>query len=301
MKKILIFIFTLLSYSVSSQNFRVESGFNTNNIYHFEVNESQYSAVNPEKKNTVSILKYIDVSFTKIDTGLACVWKYKAEKAVYNNKILGNSRFSSFKQFEVEIYFNPQQAGIVLLNYKKLKEDIKVYLTDVDRILNQTLPSTKQFIDDQITETCSTPEDLLSTYFPEINLYFELYSQNIKYGVELLKDDSFPNPFKYDGDPFSIQTKTIVDDTIENTMVVKKIKSTNKEETDSIIYEMAKSMIKPGGSPLNKEKLPNFTLNIETNYYYEKTSKLIKRITYNKVVSVNGVAEVKNIEVKLIE
>ncbi len=301
MEKILIFILILLSYSASSQDNKIDSDFKTDITYHFTVEESEFTSGDEEETKDFSLLKYIDVSFTNVDTGIVCVWKYKEEKAVSKNKILDNSIFSSIKGFEVEISFNPQQGEIVLLNYEKMKGDIKNYLIASYNILNQTGPSVIQIIENQIVETCSTPEDLLSTYFPEINLYFELYTQNIKYGVELIKEDSFPNPFKYGGEPFPIHIETIIGDSIENTIVVKKVESTKREETDSIIYEMGKSMIKPGGSPLKIESLPKFTFNIVTNYYYDRTLKLINRITYNKVVDVNGNTESKTLELNLIK
>jgi hypothetical protein len=117
----------------------------------------------------------------------------------------------------------------------------------------------------------------------------------------LIKKDSIQNPFKHGGESFPIHIKTNVDNSMENTIVVKKVESTNKEEIDSIIYEMGKSMIKPGGSPLKKERLPKFSYKIITNYYYNRDLKLISRINYNKEVDVNGITKYNNLEIRLVE
>ena len=145
---------------------------------------------------------------------------------------------------------------------------------------------------------CS-PEILISTYFPEIALYFNLYSQNLITGISIESEYFYPNPFG--GEAFPIIGEIKIDSQTKKLLIIKNIEQAKQEEVNRIIKDMLEEMSKQGDSPIKKEEMPNFTVNSESYYYYDIKKKIINKVRLEKKIEISGITQTEILEVNLIK
>ena len=305
MKRIFIYILTLIAFTAFSQDYKIESEFETGKPYQFEVKRSKFDSRDPMTKDLAQLTQ-IEATFTQQDTMLKCVWKYGETKAVGPEHIISqigsanNELFNIYRGIEIEILFNPHLGGIELLNYEEMKQNIKngllkVYKNQMTKIDSATMA----FINQQIEPTYSTPDLLLSTYFPEIGLYFNLYSQSFSEGDKIKSLGSYPNPFG--GDPFPVVSEIGIESKEENVLLIKNEESANQEEVNRIIKEFVARMSSLGNSPVKKEDIPDFTLNSVSKCHYDLNLKLINKVMYERVIEISEIKQIETLEVILIK
>jgi hypothetical protein len=305
MKKTLIYILLLISYSACSQGYKIECDFKTEKTYKFTVKRAKIDSREPMTKDLAQLTE-IEASFTQEDYRLICVWKYGETKAVGPEQLISQiepehiEMFNLYRGFEIEISFDPYFGGIELLNYEQMKENIKNgFLKVYNNQMTEIDSATMILIDEQIEPTYSTPEILLTTYFPEIELYFNVYSLYFSEEISMKSEYSYPNP--YGGDPFPVHGEISVESKEGNILILKNEETADQEEVNRILKEMVVKMSKLGDSPINEEEIPDFTLNAKSRYFYDIELKLINKVMLEKIVEVSGFTQTEIIEVNLIE
>lgn len=305
MKKTLICILTLLSFTACSQDFKIESDFKTDKTYHFTIKRAKVDPSNPLPKDLAQLTQ-VEATFTQKDKRLKCVWKYGETKAVGLENVITqigpeyNELLNIYRGIEIEVLFDPYIGGIELLNYVKMKENIKNGLLKVYNNPKTKIDSaTMALINQQLEPTYSSPGILLSTYFPEIELYFNLYSLNFTKGIVVKSEYYYPNPFG--GEPFPVVGEIGIDSKVGNVLVVKNVEHANQKEVNRILKDMVEKMSKLGDSPINKEEIPDFTLDIESTYFYDLNNKLINKVQLEKKIEASGITQTNILEVKLTE
>ena len=305
MKRTLIYILTLVTFSACSQDYKIESDFETGKTYHYTVKRAKIDSREPMTKDLAQLTE-IEATFTEQDKRLKCVWKYGETKAVGPEQLISqigpeyNEMFNLYRGFEIEILFDPYLGGIELLNYEQMKQNIKNGLLKVyNNQMTKIDSATMVMINQQIEPTYSTPEILLSTYFPEINLYFNLYSQEFSEGIGVKSEYSYPNPFG--GDPFPVVGEIAIDLKDGDILIVKNEEKANQEEVNRILKEMVERMSNLGNAPIKKEEMPDFTLNSSSKYFYDLKQKLINKVMLEKIIEVTGITQTETLEVNLIE
>ena len=212
MKHTLNFLFALIVLTACGQNFNIENNFESGKSYDFTVKRAKIDSRDPMSKELAQLTE-VTAIFERQDSSLNCTWKYGESIAVGPEHLINQidaatkELFNIYKGIEIEFSLNPTHGGIELLNYDQMKNNIKIGLLKVYKNQMTKIDSaTMVLINKQIEPTYSTPELLLSSYFPEVELYFNIYSQNIIEGETVESEYSYPNPFG--GDPFPVVGKT---------------------------------------------------------------------------------------------
>ncbi|MDD4210163.1 MAG: hypothetical protein PHI52_07500 [Bacteroidales bacterium] len=305
MKRTLIYFLILISFTTYGQNFKIESNFKTEKTYKFTVKRAKIDSKKAIIKDLAQLTQ-IEAVFTQSGTLLKCVWKYGDTKVVGPKDIISqigpeyNELFNIYKGIEIEVLFDPNNGGIELLNYNKMKENIKngllkIYKNQMTKIDSATMA----IINQQLEPTYSSPEILISTYFPEIALYFNLYSQNLITGISIESEYFYPNPFG--GEAFPIIGEIKIDSQIKKLLIIKNREQAKQEEVNRIIKDMIEEMSKQGDSPIKKEEIPNFTVNSESYYYYDIKKKIINKVKLEKKIEISGITQTEILEVNLIK
>ena len=172
MKRTLIYILTLITFSACSQTYKIESNFETEKTYLFTVKRAKIDSREPMTKELAQLTK-VEATFTEQNKKLKCVWKYGETKAIGPEQLISqigpeyNEMFNLYRGFEIVILFDPYLGGIELLNYEQMKQNIKDGLLKVyNNQMTKIDSATMVMINQQIEPSYSTPEILLSTYFP---------------------------------------------------------------------------------------------------------------------------------------
>lgn len=307
MKRTLIYILTFITFSAYSQNYKIESNFKTGKTYQYTIKRSKIDSREPLSEN-FALVTEIKARFTKQDKGLKCVWKYGKTKAVGPEKLISqigpehNELYNIYRDFEIEILFDPNLGEIELLNYEEMKQNIqnsllKVYNNKMTKIDSATMV----LINQQLEPTYSTPEKLLSTYFPEIDLYFSLYSQEFTEGMAITSEYFYPNYFG--GDSLPVVSEITVDSKDADILIIKNEEKTNQEEVNRIVKEMIEEMSKLGDDPIKEEELSNVTLNFNSKYlyFYNLKLKLINKVIFKKIIEVDGITQTEITEINLMK
>ena len=115
MKKTLIYILTLISFSAYSQDYKIDSDFETGKTYHFTVKRAKVDSREPMTKDLAQLTE-IEATFTQQDKRLKCIWKYGETKAVGPEQLISqigpeyNEMFNLYRGFEIEVLFDPYLA-----------------------------------------------------------------------------------------------------------------------------------------------------------------------------------------------
>jgi len=305
MKTIMIFFLALRSLTVCSQDYNIESHFKTEKTYHFTVKRAKIDSREPMSKDLAQLTQ-IEASFTQHDKFMKCVWKYGETKATGSEYLISrvgpeyNELINIYRGFEIEVLFDPYYGGIELLNYEKMKENIKDGLLKIYNNQITTIDSaTMVLLNQQLEPTYSTPEMLLSIYFPEITLYFSLYSRIFTKGVGIKSEYSYPNPFG--GEAFPIIGKMSIDSANSNTLIIKNKEEAKQEEVNRILKNTLEKMSMLGTAPIDKEEMPDFTLISESYFYYDIQNKIINKVLLEKRIEVSGITQTEILEINLIE
>ncbi len=305
MKQTLICILILISFSAWSQNYIIESNFEIEKIYRFTVKRGNIDSRKPITKD-LALLTEVEATFILQDDRLKCFWKYGESKAVGPDKLISEiepeyiEMFNLYRGIEIEIIFDPFLGGIKLLNYSQLKQNVKnVFLKTYNNKMTKIDSATMSFINQQIEPTFSTPEILLSTYFPEIGLYFNLYAKNFTDGIGMKAVSTYSNPF--DGKPFPVEGEFNIDSIDENVLIIKYEEKGNQEEINRIAKETIEKLSKLGKSQIRNEEMPNFKLNSQSKYFYDLKLKLITKVILEKITEVTGITQTVTLEINLIE
>lgn len=305
MKRTLICILIIITFSAYGQNYKIESNFETGKTYKFTIKRAKIDSREPMTKDLAQLTE-LEATFTEQDKKLKCVWKYGKTKAVGPEQLISqigteyNEMFNLYRGFEIVVLFDPYLGGIELLNYEQMKQNIKngllkVYKNQMTKIDSTTM----SLINQQIEPTYSTSEILLSTYFPEIGLYFNLYAQNFTDGIGVKSEYFYPNPFG--GDPFPIVGEIAVDSKDGDVLIIKNEEKANQEEVNRILKEMVERMSSLGNAPIKKEEMPDFTLNSNSKFFYDLKLKLINKVMLEKIIEVTGITQTETLEINLIE
>lgn len=303
MKKLFICLFTLISLTANSQEYKIENNFKTGKTYHYTVKRAKIDSREPMSKDMAQLTQ-IEATFSKTNKGLLCVWKYGESEAIVPEEyrsFIGpeyKELFNLYRGFEIKVLLDPENGGAELQNYAETKENImnsllKVYKNKMTKIDSATMV----LINQQIAPTYSTPEILLSSYFPEIALYFNLYSRIFKTGYGIKYESFYPNPIGGEAIPVFGEMK--IDTVKNNILVIQTKEQPNQEEVNRIMKDMLEKMSKKGDSPIKREDIPAFTLKTESSYYYDLRKKIINKVEYKKIVTTSGISQTDILEINL--
>ncbi|MEM6298870.1 MAG: hypothetical protein AAF740_09305, partial [Bacteroidota bacterium] len=138
---------------------------------------------------------------------------------------------------------------------------------------------------EHLKTTYSTPELLISTYFPEVIIYFAPYGLMIKEGDTLITNHEYPSPFGGRNIPFNGQIELE-----KNNNEITLIKSI--EVADSSIGEVFRETL---------GQIPDFDLRIETIYSYNESQSIITKVRQEKYVEINEDRQVKTLEINILD
>lgn len=166
---------------------------------------------------------------------------------------------------------------------------MKMYKNQATKIDPATMAS---MIDQQLAPTYSTPEVLLSSYFPEVVLYFNLYGQTIPEGS--LVKGTYTHPHPFGGRPFPVAVETTAETKDENTLLITSKEQSNRGGGNGTYTEEM-----PIGR--NPNEIPSLRLTGQSTYLYDQTLQLIRELSFEKVIKARGVSQTEMLEIRLIE
>ncbi len=305
MKQTLTCILILISLSAYGQSYVIESNFTTDKTYRITVKRAKLDSRKPWTKDLAQMTD-IEAIFTQQDKNLKCVWKYGDTKAIGPEQVISHigsdyiDLFNLYRGYEIELIFNPSTGEIKLANYEQIKQKLrdgtlKIYNNPMTKIDSSGLLLVIQ----QLEPTFSTPEILLSSYFPEIVLYFNLYGVSISKRFGMKSEYFYPNPFG--GDPFPVIGEISIHSKNRNTLIIKNEETANQEEVNRILKEMIERISKLRDSSNQKEELPEFKLYVKSRYFYDLKQKLISKVMLEKIIEATGITQTETLEITLIE
>lgn len=306
MRNILVFIFMISSFSAFSQTYQIEGKFKTDSIYQLTIKRAKISSKQAFSKDLAQLTQ-IKANFTFISKEkVKCVWKYGETKPTGPEKMISQigkeyiELLNLYKDFEIELSLDSQTGEIKLLNYEQMKKNIvdsfiKLYANKATAKIDSLQ---MEQINNQLKTTYSTPELLLSTYFPEIDLYFGLYSKSFEQEAIYEYDTYYPNPFG--GEEFPVAGKVRIDSKEKNVLIIKNTSEIDEQNTNRILRETLKRLSEQGKQPINESEIPSFTFNSSSKFYYELNQKIIFKVISEKTNQASGVTQTQILEINLL-
>lgn len=296
-----MFLFPVLGFS---QEYYIENGLETRHMYRFTVEKSKIDSSDPMSKD-LGLLTQVFVSFVEQSNGkIRCVWEYGETTAVGPRKLVRHigsdfvELFNLYWGFQFELLYDPDEGTIEFLNYDEMKEKLElcflqIYNNDVTKVDSATRVQVTQMLE----PTYATPDIMLAIYFPEIALYFNMFAVTISQDEVIQMEYEYPNPFG--GDPFPVIGELAVDKKRGNRLIIRFDESLIQDEANQILKEMVKEMSALGEFEVEEAEIPDFSLSVETKYYYNLKNKVMQKITRQKVVEIDGATELEIIEINL--
>jgi len=305
MKQMLFCLLLLCSINSFGQSYKIEGDFKFDKKYNFTISRAEVDSRDPIMTEDHEVVTQITVEFEEFEDNIKCIWTYGGTKVVGPGVIdsLVNSEhnvmINIYKGFTIEFLINQQGKYIKLLNYEELKKNIvdgfvKMFNYQRPGIDSASIASVFEIV----RPTFENEEVLISTYFGDIPLYFDLFGQSFKKRVEVKSVNTYPN--FYNGRLFSIQGKIKIDKKKGELLVLKKTEELIGEDAARIIREHIEMLNRNSYESIKSEEASNSTLNYETFYYYNLDEKMFEKATLKKILRIGKITKTEILKIELM-
>lgn len=304
MKATILLLLVLIAFTAFSQDYQIESAFESGKSYPFEVKRSKFTSANSEMEDVYLVTDVIS-TFSRKGPKLICSWKYGNTHVDAPQDLIRQiapeyiEMFNIYRGFQLELLFDPIHGGIELENYEQMRKNIKtallkIYSNAKTNISLSDLNAMEQYLE----STFSTPELLMSSYFPEVLLYFQLYAQKFTDGKTIESKQFYPNP--WGGKRILADSKFKVFEKNGNILNLQNEQEVNKEDLKRTFMKIRENINKVGNGT-GEYKIPAFDLSIDSDYFYDLERKLITKIIHEKMIFIDGVEQIEYLEIQCVD
>lgn len=301
--RILIISFLYLNFCYGQEAIEINQKFNSNKIYKYQIIRGEIDSRKPNQEN-LNIITDVTLKVKKEKKNIFHLsWTYEnsTTQGVDFNLLDEKSKkqINIYKGFRIDFSINENGQLIEFLNFPECKSKLKEIMK------NQYIESNSNYITESeisnflifLNDSMYSPEILISTYFPEINLFFSMNGENIDIKKTKIENAEIPNPFG--GPSFNSIIETKTEKINDSNYIIVCQQSIEKKELNQKLEETFKNISKNTGKPFNDEDVQKFNIASSTKYEYNITEKIIAKIIYQKRINSKDIEKVQLLEIKL--
>lgn len=302
---LLAFAFLATSYSGYGQTKKrntveIVQNFQTGKKYRYEVLRGNTDSRKPGNENIKSCT---DVEFCIINKKKdikECSWKYGQTKITgVNMDQLDEQARKQLNLYEgIEVKFLVDQNGTILeiTNFEECKASVEKAFELLYSNTNRT-PEQYEKIKGALKSTFKTPEILVSTYCPELSVYFNMFGKTISSDSVVISHSELANPFGGRGFPTDVSTK--IDEIRDNVAIISTRQTIPQQELKSIMKETFTELNKLSERPVKEEEIPEINITIFSTSYFDIQKKELKEVSLEKFTDVDDVKQTQTLKIIL--
>ena len=270
--------------------------------YLFEVQRGKIDSKHPKIKDIKSSTA---VEFTILleKKGIyECAWKYGSTKVIGINPDLIDEQTKKFMNVHqgIEVKFNVDKSGAIkeITNY----DECKIYIENAFKVIlenapNKATPEQYSNMMKALKSSYATPEILVSTYCPELTVFFMLFGETIKSDTIYISKSYLPNPFGGRSFPSNVTTK--VDSLKENIALISVKQTIPENDLNAIMEETFIELSKLSKKPFLKNEIPKMNMATSAVFSYDYNKKVMKEVYSEKLIETAGNSQTQTLKVKL--
>lgn len=307
-KKLLLLILSISFLTSNNSNGQLKKidqvelvqNFQLGTKYQYEVQRGKIDSRQPGSENIKSATEIEFNILTENNDIKECSWKYGLTKAigVNPNQIDEQSKklMNIYQGFEVK--FTIDNRGIIqeITNF----EECKIYIKNTFKLIyeNDSNKMTQEQYNNMmetLKASYESPEILVSTYCPELTIFFAMFGEAIKSDSAKVSKSDLPNPFGGRNFPTNVSTKIqSIKDSIALIAVNQTILS---NDFNSIMKETFIELSKLSEKPFNENEIPKMNMSTNTTYNYNFQIKSLNEVYTEKLIEVDDVKQIQTLKV----
>jgi len=281
---------------------KVAQNFQVGKKYEFEVQRGKADSRQPGTENIKSSTEVEFVALSTEDNLKECSWKYGSTSIVGINPDQIDERTRKYMDtFEgMEVKFLIDKNGLIhgLTNFEDCKNHIKnsfrvIYDNAVQKLTSDEI--TKMM--DALKPSYDNPEALISTYCPEITVFFTMFGETIKSDSVRISHSELPNPFGGRNFPTDVSTKI---EEIENNIAVISVSQTIPEkDLNEIMRETVVELSKLSNKPFDASDIPKVNMSTTSTFKFDYQRNVLLEVYTQKIVETSGIKQTQTLKVLL--
>ncbi len=271
--------------------------------------EIQREKIDSRKPGSEKIKSFTEVEFKILAQKKLfkeCSWKYGTTKinGVNADQIDEQTKkmINIYKGLEVKFLIDKDGVIQEITNFEECKliletcfdEMIKIMISSSQTKITQEKVSN---IKKSFKSTYESSEVLISTYCPELTVFFTIFGESFKPDSLYISHSDLPNPFGGRSFPTNITTK--IDTVTDNFVLIKSNQIIPTTELNSIMKETIEKISTLSDKPVNGSKIPKFNLIINSTYNFNHKKNILEQVYSEKLIESDGVKQKQTIRVIL--
>lgn len=302
--RIIIPCFLFLNFCQSQESIQIKQKFNPEKKYNYEIIRGQVDSKKPDFQNLKSVTDVFVLTKKEEENIFHFSWSYgdsKTEGIDFN--LLdekSKKQINIYKGLTIEIRINELGQILEFLNFDNLKSTLKEVMKNQYIMMNSDNEVSEIEISNYLNffeDSISSPEILIPTYFPELNLFFSMNGEYVNTKKSSIENAEMSNPFG--GPSFNSLIETKTENFKDYNYSIVSQQTIEKDELNSKLEETFKVISKKAGKEYNNNDIPNFNTDSSTKYIFNSKDQIISKIEYRKRISSQDTERIQLLEIKL--
>lgn len=307
-KILLLFAFSISLFASCNSNgqskrtdtVKIIQDFQLGTKYQYEVQRGKIDSRKPGIENFKSST---DVEFCVLSHNKdvrECSWKYGSTKVIGINSDQIDEQSSKFMNvFQgMEVKFTIDNNAIIqeITNFEECNRYIENAFKQIYENTSKTMtPEQHTKIMGTLKATYETPEMLVSTYCPELTVFFSMFGESLKSDSVYISKSDLPNPFGGRSFPTNVTTKI---ERIEDNIAIISVEQTiPSKDLNSIMKETFIELSKLSEKPFNVNEIPKVNMKTYATFSYDIKKKSLNEISSEKHIETNDVKQTQTLKV----
>jgi hypothetical protein len=288
--------------TIKKDTIEIIQNFEVGKTYNYEVQRGKIDSNHPGTENVKGIT---DVEFKilkTVDGFKECSWKYGLTKIIGIDENQHDEEAEKLMNIAkgVEIKFIIDSNGVIqqITNYEECKTSIE---NTFESLYDY---SSKKMTDEQyeqmktsLKSTYDTPNMLVSSYFPELAIFFTMFGETIKSDSIYTSKSELPNPFGGRSFPTNLITK--VDTIVENVATVSINEIIPSEDLVSIMKETFMELSKLSNKPFNEKDIPELNMTTHKIFDFDYKKNSLIKVSAERLMEGAGIKQLQTLTVIL--
>ncbi len=308
LKNILLIISILCTSKLIAQNqtgkdIFIQQNFKPNKKYILEIIRSKTDSKEPQMASA-GLVTTVELEVLTKEKSLfrECSWKYGATKFLgippesIDEKTL--KMVNSYKGMDVRFLVDEKGVFQSLTNYSECKASIeKSFQLYSDLGAKPQSPEEFKKMMEALSPSYDNPEILISTYCPEIDLYFFLFGQTLNADSVYQEKTELANPFG--GSTFPSVSIAKVEDVTSDIAYLSVKQIIEDEDLKRIMQETFKQFAQNSSKPFDEREIPQMNMSTSTLFTFDKKNNIMKEVLGEKFIETGDRKQIQRLKVVL--
>jgi hypothetical protein len=280
----------------------ITQNFEIGKKYSYEIQRGKVDSRNPdlEKVKTSTFIEFSILAMNGEDK--ECSWKYGLTKVIgITPEMIDEQTKKLINIYEgIEVKFAIDKNGSIkkINNYEDCILSLeKAYKIIYENPANKQTPEQIDKILSMLKSSYATPEMMVSSYFPELNLFYNLFGETINSDSIYVSRSELLNPFGGRVLPTNVTTKT--DSLTDNFIIISIDQSVPSNDLNAIMKETLMEMSKSTNRSFNENEVLKMKMSICTKFNYDRKNNLLTEVYSDKLIESNGTKQSQTLKIIL--